>query len=136
MLKSSQVADDMVQQMSTNITALAGDMASFYNLDSDTAFEKIRSGLSGETEPLKQLGINMSVANLEAYRMAQGIQIAYSDMDQASQTLLRYNYLTSVTADAQEILQGQVEAMLIRPSCYMRTGRHLQDNWQRRQYQH
>ncbi len=81
MLKSSQVADDMVQQMSTNITALAGDMASFYNLDSDTAFEKIRSGLSGETEPLKQLGINMSVANLEAYRMAQGIQIAYSDMD-------------------------------------------------------
>lgn len=101
MLKSSQVADDMVQQMSTNITALAGDMASFYNLDSDTAFEKIRSGLSGETEPLKQLGINMSVANLEAYRMAQGIQIAYSDMDQASQTLLRYNYLTSVTADAQ-----------------------------------
>lgn len=101
MLKSSQVADDMVQQMSTNITALAGDMASFYNLDGDTAFEKIRSGLSGETEPLKQLGINMSVANLEAYRMAQGIQIAYSDMDQASQTLLRYNYLISVTGDAQ-----------------------------------
>ena len=76
-------------------------MASFYNLDIETAFEKIRSGISGETEPLKQLGINMSVANLEAYALAQGIETSYNSMTQAEQVMLRYNYLMSVTADAQ-----------------------------------
>lgn len=100
-LKSSGIGTKDALEMSKAITTLSADMASFYNLDSDTAFEKIRSGLTGETEPLKQLGINMSVANLEAYRMAQGISTAYSKMSQAEQTLLRYNYLLSVTADAQ-----------------------------------
>ena len=76
-------------------------MASFYNLDLETAFEKIRSGISGETEPLKQLGINMSVANLEAYALSQGITKAYNEMSQAEQVMLRYNYLMSTTADAQ-----------------------------------
>ena len=101
MLKSSGLAGGAVVDMSTNLTALAADMASFYNLDTDTAFEKIRSGISGETEPLKQLGINMSVANLEAYAMSQGISEAYSEMSQAEQTTLRYNYLVQATADAQ-----------------------------------
>ena len=76
-------------------------LASFYNLDLETAFEKIRSGISGETEPLKQLGINMSVANLEAYALSQGITTAYNEMSQAEQVMLRYNYLMSTTADAQ-----------------------------------
>ena len=76
-------------------------MASFYNLDLETAFEKIRSGISGETEPLKQLGINMSVANLEAYALSQGITTAYNEMSQAEQVMLQYNYLMSTTADAQ-----------------------------------
>lgn len=52
MLKSMGVADDQVLKMSTDMAGLAADMASFYNLDHDTAFEKIRSGISGETEPL------------------------------------------------------------------------------------
>lgn len=52
MLKSMGVADDQVLQMSMDMAGLAADMASFYNLDHDTAFEKIRSGISGETEPL------------------------------------------------------------------------------------
>lgn len=101
MLKSSGIAGDEVADMAMKITELSGDMASFYNLDNESAFEKIRSGISGETEPLKQLGINMSVANLEAYAMAQGIDKSYDSMTQAEQTLLRYNYLLSVTGDAQ-----------------------------------
>ena len=52
MLKSMGIADDQVRQMSMDMAGLAADMASFYNLDHDTAFEKIRSGISGETEPL------------------------------------------------------------------------------------
>lgn len=101
MLKSMGLSGDAVRQMSTDLTGLAGDFASFFNITSDEAFAKIRSGISGETEPLKQLGINMSVANMEAYAMAQGIDKAYSSMTQAEQATLRYNYLLSVSADAQ-----------------------------------
>ena len=101
MLKSSGLAGDAIVDMSKDMVGLAGDMASFYNLDLETAFEKIRSGISGETEPLKQLGINMSVANLEAYALSQGITTAYNEMSQAEQVRLRYNYLMSTTADAQ-----------------------------------
>lgn len=101
MLKSSGLAGDAIVDMSKDMVGLAGDMASFYNLDLETAFEKIRSGISGETEPLKQLGINMSVANLEAYALSQGITMAYNEMSQAEQVMLRYNYLMSTTADAQ-----------------------------------
>lgn len=101
MLKSSGLAGDAIVDMSKDMVGLAGDMASFYNLDLETAFEKIRSGISGETEPLKQLGINMSVANLEAYALSQGITTAYNEMSQAEQVMLRYNYLMSTTGDAQ-----------------------------------
>ena len=101
MLKSMGLSSDAVLQMSTDMTGLAGDFASFYNLDHEDAFNKIRAGISGETEPLKQLGINMSVANLEAYALSQGIEKAYNTMTQAEQATLRYNYLMSVTADAQ-----------------------------------
>lgn len=87
--------------MGKSMTALAADMASFYNLDTDTAFNKIRSGLTGETEPLKQLGINMSVANLEAYALSQGITKSVSAMTEQEKMLLRNNYLLSVTKDAQ-----------------------------------
>lgn len=101
MLKSSGLTTSAAQEMSMALTGLAGDIASFYNLDTDEAFQKIRSGISGETEPLKQLGINMSVANLEAYALSKGIAKSYNAMSQAEQVLLRYNYLLSVTTDAQ-----------------------------------
>lgn len=101
MLKSQGMADDEIVKMSTDLAGLAADMASFYNLDFDTAFQKIRSGISGETEPLKQLGVNMSAANLEAFRLAQGIEKSYTAMSQSEQTALRYQYIMQATADAQ-----------------------------------
>lgn len=101
MLKSSGLSTKQSADMSKTITQLSADMSSFYNLDSEEAFNKIRSGISGEIEPLRQLGINMSVANLEAYAMSKGITKAYQNMSQSEQTLLRYNYLLSVTKDAQ-----------------------------------
>lgn len=101
MLKSMGLATDQAAAMSMEITGLAGDMASFYNLSGDEAFYKIRAGISGETEPLKQLGINLSVANLEQYALAQGITKTYNAMTEQEKALLRYNYLLSVTSDAQ-----------------------------------
>lgn len=101
MMKSAGMSGEQVTEMSTDLAGLAADMASFYNLDFDTAFQKIRSGISGETEPLKQLGINMSVANLEAFALSKGITKAFNDMSQGEQTILRYQYLMQATADAQ-----------------------------------
>jgi len=101
MLKSSGLTGNSITGMSLEITKLTGDMASFYNLSHDEAFQKIRSGISGETEPLKQLGINMSVANLEAFALAEGIKKSYQAMSQAEQVTLRYKYLMSTTSDAQ-----------------------------------
>ena len=101
MMKSAGLTGDEIVKMSTDMAGLAADMASFYNLDFDTAFQKIRSGISGETEPLKQLGINMSVANLNAYALAHGLDKTFEKMTQGEQTMLRYQYLMSATADAQ-----------------------------------
>ena len=101
MMKSSGLAGKEITSMSTDLAGLAADMASFYNLDFETAFQKIRSGISGETEPLKQLGINMSVANLEAFALAQGLEKTFSEMSQGEQTMLRYQYIMQATADAQ-----------------------------------
>lgn len=101
MLKSMGIADDQVLQMSMDMAGLAADMASFYNLDHDTAFEKIRSGISGENEPLKALGINMSVANLNAFALEKGMNKAFDKMSQAEQATLRYQYLLESTKDAQ-----------------------------------
>lgn len=101
MVKSMGFNERAAADMGMAIAGLAGDIASFYNLDAETAFYKIRSGISGETEPLKQLGINLSVANLEQYALTQGITKSYNAMTQQEQALLRYNYLLSVTSDAQ-----------------------------------
>lgn len=101
MMKSSGISGGEITKMSTDLAGLAADMASFYNLDFDTAFNKIRSGISGETEPLKQLGINMSVANLEAFALQQGLKKTYAEMTQGEQVALRYQYIMQATADAQ-----------------------------------
>ena len=101
MLKSSGITGEAVKDMSIEMSKLTADMASFYNLDSDVAFSKIRAGISGQTEPLKQLGINMNIANLEAFALSQGIAKSYDAMSQAEQVMLRYNYLLKVSADSQ-----------------------------------
>lgn len=101
MLKSSGVASDAVRDMSLDLTKLSADIASFYNLENDVAFEKIMSGMSGMTKPLKELGINMNIANLKAYALGIGIKKSWEQMSQAEQTMIRYKYLLNVTKDAQ-----------------------------------
>lgn len=101
MMKSAGMAGPEIVEMSQDLAGLAADMASFYNLDFETAFQKIRSGISGETEPLKQLGVNMSVANLQAFALSKGIETTFDKMSQGEQTMLRYQYLMQATADAQ-----------------------------------
>lgn len=101
MLKSTGITGDEIVDMSETIAGLAADMASFYNLDFDTAFKKIRSGLTGQTQPLKELGINMSVSQMDEYLQSIGSDKSFHDMSEAEKTLTRYQYLLQATADAQ-----------------------------------
>lgn len=101
MIKTSGISGNQLTTMSTNLAGLSGDFASFFNLDPEEAFDKIRSGIAGQSRPLMELGINMSVANLQAYALSQGITTSYKAMTQAQQVQLRYNYLMSVSKDKQ-----------------------------------
>ena len=101
MLKSSGLAGEQIVDVSTDLAGLAADMASFYNLDFEESFNKIRSGMSGITMPLKELGIDMSETALNAYALKQGLDKTYEQMDAGEKTMLRYRYLMQVTADAQ-----------------------------------
>lgn len=101
LLKSSGITGDQLVGMSQNLTGLAGDFASFYNLPHEMAFDKLRAGISGETEPLKALGINMSVANMETFALTQGITKQWKAMSQAEQALLRYKFIMNASKDAQ-----------------------------------
>ena len=101
MLNSTGVAQDAAAEMSTTLAGLAGDLASFYNISTDEAFMKLRSAIAGETEPMRQLGVNMTVATLESYALSQGITKSWQSMTQAEQAMLRYNYLMSATAQQQ-----------------------------------
>lgn len=97
-LSGMNITGQQAVVMSEQMAQLTGDMASFYNLDHDAAFEKIKSGLTGETEPLKALGIVMNETNLSAFAMAEGIEKSYSSMSESEKVILRYNYLINQTS--------------------------------------
>ena len=101
MMKSSGMTEDQIVDMSMGLAGLAADMASFYNLDFDTSFQKIQSGMAGMSQPLRQLGINMTETSVAAFAAAQGFDTEFSKMSEAEQMIVRYQYLMQATADAQ-----------------------------------
>ena len=101
MFNASGIAQKQAAEMSTTLTGLAGDIASFYNIDQEEAFTKLRSALAGEVEPMRALGVDMTVASMEAYALSQGITESWQSMSQAEKVMLRYNYLMSATAAQQ-----------------------------------
>ncbi|MGN1133099.1 MAG: hypothetical protein ACI4RN_01445, partial [Oscillospiraceae bacterium] len=95
------LAQDNASDMAISLTGLSADMASFYNVSQDVASTALKSIFTGETETLKQFGIVMTDANLQAYALSQGISKSTSEMTQAEKVQLRYNYVMSQTALAQ-----------------------------------
>ena len=95
------IAAEAGKNMSLNLTALAGDLASFRNVSQDVAFTALKSVFTGETETLKNFGIVMTEANLEAYALSQGITKSYSAMSQAEKVALRYSFVLNATKGAQ-----------------------------------
>lgn len=101
MFQASNIGYMDAGKMSMDLVGLAGDLSAFYNIDTETAFNKIRSGMAGMVRPLRDLGIDLTAATLEEYRLAQGIQTSYSQMSQAEKVMLRYQYLMSATTTQQ-----------------------------------
>lgn len=101
MSNGMDIAQEAGKNMSLQLTALAGDMASFYNVGQDIAQTALNSIFTGETESLKKFGIVLTETNLEAFALSQGIKKSYQAMSQAEKVALRYNYVLNATKNAQ-----------------------------------
>ena len=87
--------------MSTSLTGLAGDLASFKNIGIDQAMTALKGVYTGEGEALKTLGIVMQDNTLIAYAQAKGYEKQYKEMTQAEKVALRYAYVMDATKNAQ-----------------------------------
>ena len=81
-------------KMSTALTGLAGDVASFYNISQDEAYTKLKSVFTGETEALKDLGVVMTQTALDSYALANGYGKVTSKMTEQEKVALRYKFVT------------------------------------------
>ena len=101
LLRAMGLTSEESADMSTSLVTLAADLASFNNIDPTVALEKLRAGLTGETEPLKTLGINMNQARLEAKALELGLISAGETMDAAAKAQAAYAIMVEDTALAQ-----------------------------------
>src|SRR3989304_383720 len=92
---------DEAAGMSTDLLTLAADLSSFNNIDPTVALEKLRSGLVGEVEPLRALGVNLSEAAVEAKALELGIIDAGEEMTSAQKVTARYALIIEQTKNAQ-----------------------------------
>lgn len=101
MAKAFGFAENEAYAMSTTLTGLAGDVASFYNITQDEAYTKLKSVFSGETETLKDLGIVMTQTALDQYALANGYGKTTSAMTEQEKVALRYAFVQQQLALAQ-----------------------------------
>lgn len=93
MAKAFGFGEQAAYEMSTTLTGLAGDVASFYNLSQDEAYTKLKSVFTGETESLKDLGVVMTQAALDQYALANGFGKTTKAMSEAEKVALRYQFV-------------------------------------------
>lgn len=93
MADSFGFAEEEAYEMSTALTQLTGDVASFYNMSQDEAFTKLKSVFTGETESLKELGVVMTQTALDAYALANGFGKVTADMTEQEKVALRYQFV-------------------------------------------
>lgn len=93
MAKAFGFTEKQAYDMGTTLTGLAGDVASFYNLDQEAAYTKLKSVFTGETESLKDLGVVMTQTALDAYALANGYGKTTSAMSEAEKVALRYAFV-------------------------------------------
>ncbi len=93
MAKAFGFSEKAAYEMSTTLTGLAGDVASFYNISQDEAYTKLKSVFSGETETLKDLGVVMTQNALDAYALANGYGKTTQAMSEMEKVALRYQFV-------------------------------------------
>lgn len=92
--------EEQAYEMSTALTGLAGDVASFFNIRQDEAYTKLKSVFSGETETLKDLGIVMTQTALDSYALANGYGKTTAKMTEAEKVSLRFAFVQDQLANA------------------------------------
>ena len=117
MTTSMGVAEKNALKLSKGVSVLAEDMASFYNLDSAEAFNKLRAGLTGETEPLKSLGILVDENTVKQTAYSAGIAEVGAELTQEQKVLARYTAILRQTGNAQ----GDLAKTLSSPSNQLRS---------------
>lgn len=93
--------EDRAYKMSKNLTQLGYDISSFFNITVEESMQKLQSGISGELEPLRRLGYDLSQAKLEATALALGIDKSVNSMTQAEKAELRYYAIMTQVTTAQ-----------------------------------
>ena len=93
MSKSFGFSEAQAYDMSTALTQLTGDVASFYNISQDLAYIKLKSVFTGETETLKDLGVVMSQSALDQYALANGYGKTTSEMTEQEKVALRLAFV-------------------------------------------
>lgn len=101
MAKGMGVATDAASDMAVTLTGRLSDIMSFYNKTQSEVDTIGRALITGETEPLKAIGVVMTQTNLSAYAMAQGFSKTYTEMSSNEQLLVRYKYFLEQTSLAQ-----------------------------------
>ena len=100
MAKAFGFSEAKAYDMSTTLTGLAGDVASFYNISQDEAYTKLKSVFTGETESLKDLGIVMTQTALDSYALANGFGKTTANMSEMEKVALRYQFVQSQLTQA------------------------------------
>lgn len=104
------VVSDRAYTMGQNLTQLGYDLSSFFNITFEDAMQKLQSGISGELEPLRRLGYDLSQARLEAIALSLGIDKAVSSMTQAEKAELRYYAILTQVTTAQGDMARTLDA--------------------------
>ena len=104
------MASDRAATMSQQMTQLGYDISSFFNITVEDAMQKLQSGISGELEPLRRLGYDLSQAKLEAVALSLGIDKAVSSMTQAEKAELRYYAIMTQVTTAQGDMARTLDA--------------------------
>lgn len=101
LVTSFGVAEDMAYTLSKNLTQLGYDFASFFNISVSDAFTKLQAAISGELEPIRRLGVDISEARLQQELFALGINTTVKNLSQADKAILRYIAIMKQTGNAQ-----------------------------------
>ena len=101
---------ERAQLMSQNLTQLGYDISSFFNVSIEDAMQKLQSGISGELEPLRRLGYDLSQARLEQTALNFGIKESVANMTQAEKAELRYYAIMTQVTTAQGDMARTLEA--------------------------